>query len=425
MSKGPAQKAVVEWSPSHVSWVGTNHELVTVASLEEAAGQLPSREIVVAVSRRSAFVRPYRVPNTGKAELRRILEMQIGKIFPIPPSELAFDFHLTHDVGAEGRLAIIAAMRSADLLSMHQQAKSAGLKISQVTLAALGSPLVAKGVGLDSAAVVHRTAEGLAIDLVAGGELRYSRVAAAPATSIAIDAEVSRTFAAAVMSCVPTVAAGGLLLPDAEASTNVWSLETLAGTHVDIDIETSEQILSRERRGQTARLQSSVAVLIVGLAISGFQYSRWSKAATAYNQQAGIWAKESSDLNKKLKLSISDRDALLNVQKALDTAFHPAQQFSDIISVASNDVTAGIWLTGFSLERGKPLTIRGSALGSQTVVNYQNARRGEDRFRDVKLIGTSDTLVQNTPIVQFSISAFPIGNLPLAEPTKKKAGAGQ
>jgi len=425
MSKNASLKTVVEWSPSHVSWIGQHHELVTVASLQEAAGQLASRDLVIAVSRRSAFLRPYRVPNTGKAEVRRILEMQIGQIFPIPASELAFDFHLTHDVSAEGRFAIIAAMRSADLLSMHQQAKAAGLRIAQVTLAALGSPLVAKSVGLDGAAVVYRTAEGLAVDLVAGGELRYSRVAPIPATSIGIDAEVSRTFAAAVMSCVPTVAAGGLMVADAEASTNTWALEQLAGTHIDIDIQTAEQLSTREKKGQAARLRASLAVLVVGLVAAGFQYMRWSKAEVAYNQQAGIWQQKGSQLKNTLDSDTTSVKSTGDVDKALTTAFHPAQTFSDVISVAANDVTKGIWLTGFSLERGKPLVIRGTALGGQTVVDYQHALVNEGRLRDVTLLFATNTLIQNSPVVQFSISAFPIGNLPLAEPAKKKAGAGQ
>jgi len=416
---------VVEWSPTHVSWVGLHHELVTVGSLQEAASQLPGRDLVVAVSRRSAFVRALRVPNAGRPEVRRILEMQVGQMFPIPSSELAFDFHLSHDITAEGRFALIAAMRASDLTSMHQQAKSAGLKISQVTLASLGSPLVAHSLGFDNAAVVHRTAEGLAVDLVAGGELRYSRIAPMPATSIGIDAEVSRTYAAAVMSCAPTVAAGGLMVAEAEASTSTWALESLAGSHVDINIETVEQTALRLKRSESSRMRSSLVVLTAGLLLAGWQYMRWNTAQTAYDQVASQWKRQETGQKTRLDADNSQLSSLTNVKKALDLAFHPAQTFSDMVATASNDITPGIWLTGFSLERGKPLTIRGTAMGGQPVSDYQNALDAEKRFRNVTLLFATNTLIQNTPVVQFSISAFPVGNLPLAQPTKKKAGAGQ
>src|SRR5579871_2438212 len=102
---------VVEWSPTQVSYIGSNHERHFADSFEELVAVLPSRDIVVAVSRRNAFLRATRVPNAPKAEVRRILQVQIGQLFPIAAHDLSFDFHLANDVNAEGRLAIVAAVR--------------------------------------------------------------------------------------------------------------------------------------------------------------------------------------------------------------------------------------------------------------------------------------------------------------------------
>ncbi len=417
-------RTVIEWSPNHVSWIGGAHTLVTAPNLNEAAGQLPHREVTVAISRRSAFVRAYRVPNAGKAEIRRIISMQIGQIFPIAANELAFDFHLTHDVNAEGRLAVVAAMRSADLLAMHQQAKAAGLRVAQVTLAALGSPLVAKSVGHESAAVVHHSAEGLAIDLVAGGELRYSRVAPMPSTSIGIDAEVSRTFAASLTNCVPTVAAGGLLVAEAEASTNTWALEALGAGHLDINIETADQAAAREKRKQAERLRLSLLAFGAGMVLFTFQILRWNDSQAKYDRAAGKAPKELARLKKLLDAEIAKGSSATNAKLVLTRAFQPAQTFSDVFTLASNDAPKGVWLTGFSIERGKPLTIRGTAMSGQAVVDYETSLVAEKRFRDVKPLFQNTTDLQNTPVVQFSVSAFPVGNLPLIEATKTKLGGG-
>jgi hypothetical protein len=350
--------------------------------------------------------------------------MQIGMLFPIPANELAYDFHLTHETGPEGRLAVVAAMRSADLQSLLDQARAAGLRIQQVLPVALGSPLVAKAMDQANAAVVHRTAEGLAVDLVVNGELRYSRVAAMPATAIGIEGEVSRTFAAAVQSCSPTVAAGALALPEAEYSTDTWALETLAGAHIDVNIETAEHILLRATREANKRLTIAVALFIFALLPAGFRFFAWNDAQQKANRSTSFYNFQTAKAKRERDMQISKASAATNLQQVLDRGFHPAQTMSDVIRLASNDAPDGVWLTGFSLERGKPLTVRGTATKGDLVVIYQNALVAEPRLRDVKLLFATNTEIEKTPVVQFSISAFPVGNLPLIDPNAKK-GAGK
>ncbi|HWA83954.1 MAG TPA: hypothetical protein VG820_10990, partial [Fimbriimonadaceae bacterium] len=107
-----APAAVVEWSTSKVCWVDEGHRLSYTDSLIDAAAALPTKDVLVALSRRSTFIRTLRVPNASKSDVRRILQVQIGQLFPVPANELSFDFHLTQDVNSEGRLAIVAAIRS-------------------------------------------------------------------------------------------------------------------------------------------------------------------------------------------------------------------------------------------------------------------------------------------------------------------------
>lgn len=420
---------VVEWSTTQVSWVDAHHNLRTAASLQEAAEILPGKDVLIALSRRSTFIRTQRVPNAAKPDIRRILQVQLGQIFPASAGDLSFDFQLTHDLNSEGRLAVIGAIRSADLQILQSQAKAAGLRITGVVPAAMGSAVLAKSLHLMDAAVVHQTAEGLAIDLIAGGELRYSRVAAAPATSLGIDAEVSRTFAAALMSCSPTIAAGALALPDAEASTDVWGIETLPGAHLDISIEAPEQIARRIRASETGKIRLATILsgaALVAVTAQGLVYSDASAKASAAQ---GRWRKKINDAKALQTAELGKTSVVTGYRNTLDLAFHPAQSLSDVLAIVTNDAPKGVWLTGFSVERGKALTIRGTATSGIAVAKFQAAIIKEEdkathqrRFRDVKLVFASNSEIDSTSVVQFSVSAFPVGNLPLAEPDLKKGG---
>ncbi|HVT14145.1 MAG TPA: PilN domain-containing protein [Fimbriimonadaceae bacterium] len=427
--KNVAPAAVVAWSTSSVSWVDEGHRLSTTDSLMEAAAMLPTKDVLIATSRRSTFIRTMRVPNASKPDIRRILQVQIGQLFPIPANELSFDFHLTQDVNSEGRLAVIAAIRSADLQILHSQAKAAGLRITGVLPAALGSAALAKSLHQPDAAVVHRTAEGLAIDLVAGGELRYSRVAPDPANALGIEAEVSRTFAAALMSCSPTIAAGALALPDTDVSTDTWGLETLPTAHLDINIQTPEQMARALRQAEIGKIR--LATVLMGLAVVALtaQTLNYVDAAKKASSADARWRKKIGDAKSLQDAEQKKADVISGYRDVVDLAFHPAQSLSDVLAIVTNDAPKGVWLTGFTLERGKALTIRGTAANSNAVQPFTDAIRqeadkktGQLRFRDTTIVFSSSSEIDNTPVTQFSVSTFPVGNLPLEQPDIKKVG---
>jgi Tfp pilus assembly protein PilN len=93
-----------------------------------------------------------------------------------------------------------------------------------------------------------------------------------------------------------------------------------------------------------------------------------------------------------------------------------------VATVAANAVPEGVWLTGMSLDRGKPLQIRGSAKTNEQVADYVQQLSSSERLRDVKLVFSNNNTIGDTPIVQFSISAHVIGNYPLAD-TEQKRGS--
>ncbi|HLO97838.1 MAG TPA: PilN domain-containing protein, partial [Fimbriimonas sp.] len=104
----------------------------------------------------------------------------------------------------------------------------------------------------------------------------------------------------------------------------------------------------------------------------------------------------------------------------LGYAFQPAQKASDVLKVVSGLVPSGVWLTGVTFERGKVLQIRGTGTNPVAVSNYVRALTKQSRLRDVKLLFANSTDIEGTPAVQFSITAFPKGNVPILETGKKK-----
>jgi len=79
-----------------------------------------------------------------------------------------------------------------------------------------------------------------------------------------------------------------------------------------------------------------------------------------------------------------------------------------------------VGLTGVTLERGKPVQVRGASTDSAGVKQFLEKLNASDRFRDVKLSFANDAKIDDVPVSQFALTATAVGNLPLAEPDKKK-----
>ncbi|MBC8065799.1 MAG: PilN domain-containing protein [Chlorobia bacterium] len=416
---------VVEWSPAGVVGFDPATKQFTKAdSLSELAGTYGGGSIIAAVSRRSTFVKAVRVPNAGASEINMILQTQMATMFPVPLHELAYAFRLSDDINAEGRLAIVAAMRESDLQSLYIDAKAGGLKVERVIPAAFGSMLLADSLGHKNAAVVQETSEGLAIDLVAEGELRYSRVAPMPANSELIEAEVERSFQGVGLSSAPIVAAGGFPFAQADQSTNVSTLEALATLPMEkigLSLETRETRDSREKARQGSRTRLAVFMCAAAGLLALLVFVERSEAAEKLRVSNAKWQKELSGRRTDATRLEGEVAKLQATVQTLKRAFAPAQLPADVFTTVSNHAPKNLWLTGTTFERGKIMYVRGTSATSEALSDYLQELTTEPRLRDVKLVFANNAEIEKTPVVQFSIQAFPVGNLPLVDPKKKGA----
>lgn len=149
------------------------------------------KEALVGVSRSCVFLKTVRLPKATPEELRRLINLRLGQLFPLPASELAFDAFQTDDHSPEGWLTVVGAMRAQDLVRLRSELTAAGLKATRIFPTALAAPAVAVR---PDALVVDRLASGLALDVVEGGVVRFSRVAPEEAN---LGHEIQRTLMAA------------------------------------------------------------------------------------------------------------------------------------------------------------------------------------------------------------------------------------
>ncbi len=422
MSKGlPPISLVIEWSPRAVTaFDGQTRITNSAATLSELVG-FSGREAVIAVSRRAVFIRATRVPNTTPEEVRMVVQVRLGDLFPVAATELAFDFLLTDDVTSEGRLAIVAAMPSGELKRLLEEAKSAGLKVKKVIPAALGSAYLAGGLGRQDAAVVQPVEGGLAIDVVAEGFVRASRVV--PST-LHPAAEVSRTYSLTGLACAPLISGGGLALDEADVRTEGTSLSAISATSQDallINLEPPEQTAQKAKASKDLKVIRASLFAAVSILFFAFTYDEHSRAFATVDLAKRKLAGNLTKLKTRQKDAISAETKVAATAKVLTQAFTPAQQMGDMVALFCNQVNSDLWLTGITAERGKPFQIRGTAKNSDAVYAYLDRLKKLDRLRNVQLVFASTGAIEMTPVVNFSLSAFPVGNLPLLEATKQKS----
>ncbi len=412
MSRRPLALPAVEWAPGAVRAFSPGQGLVEGVP----AGWSGVR---AALSRRNTFVRSIRIPNVSGSEAEQIVRIQIPQHLPLPADDLVYAFRLTNDVNAEGRLAVVAAARAGVVRSLYEDMKTRGVAVSEVVPAAYGSMQLARSLGKNDAAIVEKSPDGWSIDLVADGELRYSRVLPPETDASALEGEIARTFAMSGLPPSPVVAAGGATLPFASTPSERSSLEFLAAGEsalLGVELALPEARAAREGRvvATRARLAVLLAVAAVGLGAVVI-LDRMDKAEAVRKKEGG--AKLALRKLKGARDAVQSQVSSIGKKaQALERAFEPAQSASEVIGQITGLAPNTVWLTGITFERGKPVLVRGVSTQSTTVAAYLESLSSQDRFREVKLAFANDALIEDTQVSQFSISLHAIGNLPLADP---------
>lgn len=427
MRAGNHAPLLIQWSGSSVRvYDPVTHESVTGPDIAECIGESKrGRDAVIAVAQRSSFVRSVPMPPVSADEVAKMLPIKVGPLLPLNAGEYVTGFRLARVQGG-GQVAIVGAVKTDSLRRIYSAAASSGLNVRIVLPLAFGSWLAARARSLSDCAVVQQTEDSLNIDLIQHGELFYSRAAAPPESTAEVQEEISRTFSIAGVAPMPILALADSAVPS-DAVESREALAFLMDVHAlerqIFSFELPETVNKRRARAQNSTAQRAIAAALVAIALGG--YAAWKRT-----QELDRYASEDSqivaDTNKQApneKAASVRKQNLDDSLTILDTAFEPAQTFSDVISVLGSHVSADTWFTGLSVGRGQPLIVRGLSTNGKVAAKYANELNKEDRFRGMKLLFATKSTIGKKSVEQFAVTGHVIGNLPIDRLLKAPAKA--
>lgn len=409
---------LIEWSSTRVRvFDPITRESKYGSSITEClTDHKPGREVIVGVGQRSTFIRTVPVPGASREEIAKMVAFKVGPLLPLAAGEYVSGFRLGRDAHGDGRVAVVGAIRTGSLRKIHQEVNDSGMSVRAVLPLAFGSWLAAKSKSLTDCAVVETRAESVHIDVVADGELRYSRTVPLTDSGQTVEDEIAKTLAIAE---VPTTRVLSMASPDVVSDylDPREALEHLADPGAIerylFSLELPERARARQSRTQRRVVVRAIGTAAAAVALAAYVYATSyrseQKVAEEEARHAGLVTRAGGALKTAMARSANTADAKL----LLNQAFAPAQGFGDVMAVIGSVASKDAWFTGLTLERGKTMMVNGAATSSAAVTQFASALSNQARFRDVKIVSTSKGTIGDKTVVQFAISGHIVGNLPI------------
>ncbi len=414
----PSAPLLIEWTPTRVRIfdpvTGSTCEGASVIDCVPEAG----RDAVVAVGRRSAFVRTAVVPAGSLSTTEGVLAFQMAQTLPLGPTEVVFGYRLGENVPGKGRRAAVGAVRAESLTRIDAETRAAGLRVRAVLPVAFGSWLAARAAGLRDVAVAAYANGVLDVDLVKEGELVASR---SVPTEDPLD-EIERSFAVMEVAPLPTLA---LASPELSAARHEArsALEHLA------DLPTIDRLLftlepparraARAARRERWKSHRALVAALGAVALGAYAIGTRARVAKVSTKPTGVFV-DAARARASQTEAQARLDRATQANRVLDVALRPPQTAGDILRAVANATSAEAWLTSLSVTRGAPIAVTGLALHGSDVSRLLAVVAGDPRFKEMRVLSTSKGLVGTTPVVQFTLAGIPVGTLPFDRPTKKR-----
>ncbi len=412
---------LIEWSPTRVRVVDADTlQSMTGASIAECLpSQQAGREAIVAIGQGSGFNRTPHGPKTSPGEMARAAGFTLHQTLPLNPKQYVFGFRLGPEAPGRGRLAIVGAVKADAMRRINDEAASSGLRLRAIVPLAFGSWIAARKHSLSDCAVVDCHDDLLSVDIVQGGELCYSRSLPKPASAAEIVDEIMRTFSIADLARAPILSArcpeaNADVLDDKEAIEYLSDVATIDKLLFSLAVpEDQERARARNRRWVVGR---SAAASASALALGAYAaILHWPAATRATTTTSAMRVAQAARSSAQARL---DRASLAN--GLLDVAFEPGQRISDMVAVLSASAPAQSWFTGFTIGRGKLLSISGMAMTESDVAQFGTELSKSPRFAEMKVVSTSKAGIGKKQVSQFTIAGKGVGCLAFDHPPKRE-----
>lgn len=386
----------------------------TARSIEELdASLLKGKTIHVVLGRSLTFVRSIALPEATASDTAILVRGKLGDLFPVPPVELSHDLERTNQLSAEGRMVTVFATRNEVVNSVLASSKEIGFELGCMTPAA---SLAKEATGGQlNAIVIERLPGGYGLDVIQNGVLTMSR---AVGENHRVGSEVARLQALFGENPASVFASAGVI--EGTAATTIPPLATTVPTDPKIDLEPAAVREGREERARQRRQRRGILVFLAGAATLALWVLDYYDQVTKVEQAQNKANTEVSRMTKRQALVEADVNKLNPQAEKLNRAFQPAQRLSDIAKIVSQVTPEGAWLNGIVLERGKMISVRGTAKDAAVVATFVKSLAEQKRFRDVKLLFANSAEIESEPVVQFSVTAIAVGNLPVIDASRKK-----
>lgn len=411
---------ILEWSPQGCRLIDpATRSVIGGQSAEEALekGGKP-RQVVLALARRQSFERTVRLPDVPKAEALSILRFQLDDLFPVETQDLAYDLEFTDQTDSEGRLAVVYATKAETIRQARRDVEMAGAKVVRAIPASLGAAALAHQAHLDTAIVIDRSPEGVTFDVVQHGQTVLSRTTTDELGATQLNAEVARTLASAELVTATVLSNEEWPLSPPPTIVGTSSTVALLDADTTVDFQLPEDKLAADNKVVLGRRNLAALLFAAAFCMGALFYMDRDDANQRIEKEKKKWAFDTNSITKRNEELSSKLTALEAKANLVENGSSPKQYASDLVAEVSNAVTDGVWLNGISYERGRPLIIRGIAKNQAQVAAYVDVLSSQDRLRDVTLTFANASKIEDTDVVQFSVSAHVIGNYPLDDPSK-------
>ncbi|MGC8833510.1 MAG: pilus assembly protein PilM [Armatimonadota bacterium] len=205
----------------------------------------------------------------------------------------------------------------------------------------------------------------------------------------------------------------GTLLPDLQfAEAAGQALRGLGRGASKLDLVPEEIEREKAAARVKARIQAAVAAVLALMALIAYfgsgviaEHQKEQKALRELNRRAEAVVQQANRLQAR-------RLFLANQLSALQEALYPQYPILDVIREISDRAPQGVWLTGITFEKGKPLTVRGAALSHTLAATYADELKRSPCFVEVNAGYSNEVTIGDKKIVQFSITGVVKGNEP-------------
>ncbi|MGE0001576.1 MAG: PilN domain-containing protein [Fimbriimonadaceae bacterium] len=417
MKRSVAPTGLIEWSPGRVRACTMSGPIVEGRGVGEVVAEVPGLSMAgVALHRRLAFVRDTHTPPTDAATVRQALYVQMEQLFPVPAAELAFDFAAEDRIDADGRPTTVVAARADTIREAAAELGQNGCRGAWYVPAGVGAVYALDQAGLADGLVMDRNGTEVSFDVVRGGRLRHSRSIPVGDDREAVVAELKRTVAALDCADLKVYVCPAVRNADLGEALETSTLQALGRhTGADLDLELPEVQTRREKALQGSRRRLAGLLWVAALVLGGLAWLDRDEAAALARERNAKHKSTMDRLDSTAGLLSERRVRLEEVSKLVAVAAEPAQTPSDVVRYVTNSAPSGLWFSGLTYERGRPLVIRGNAMDREAISKFAANLAASDRYRDVTIVFANDAKIEDTPVIQFSISSRVVGNLPLVE----------